>query len=109
MLTIKFIGMVGEEAVYPAFSVEYRPAASKPPQGQPTPGEPPPFLPPKDTVIAFTEDHYAVAEFDTGTIFVMNERGQTVSRYDLGPSPVAKLGGEADDDRRHWERNRVAA
>ena len=87
MLTVKHIGMVGEEVIYAVFSVELRTAASKDARKEAQ------AVGNKDTVIAFTVDHYVVCEFDSGTVFVMNERGTTVSRYDLGPSPVVHIGG----------------
>lgn len=78
MLTVKHISLCGKETIYPAFTVEFRPADSKPKQEPPA----------KNSVVAFTESHYVVAELGDGTVFVMNEHGKTVSRYDIGASMV---------------------
>ena len=91
MLSVKHITLSGCEFIYPCFSAEFRPAASKSPD---------PTCPaPRDSVIAFTDGHYVVAEFSDGTVFVMNESGKTISRYDLGASEVC-LQTSAQDTRR---------
>ena len=86
MLTVKHISLSGIETIYPASSVEFRPAATKD------------CAPASDSVLAFTEQHYVVAELTGGTVFVMNEHGKTVSRYDLGASMVP-MDHRGDDGR----------
>lgn len=72
MLSVKHINdLNGEEKIWSAFTVEFRPkdhARSDPID---------------DRVLLFTEDHYVIAEIDHGTVFVMNEQGKTVTRYNL--------------------------
>jgi hypothetical protein len=82
MLTIKHIHIGGDEDVISAFSTRYAPG-SQYVGGQGAPGTPATLW-------------YRKAEFEPeqpltgGTIFVMNAKGSTVARYDLGASPVPR-------------------
>lgn len=79
-LTAKQISLAGYEVVVACDRVEYSPS---PVAGQVA-------APRQDhggTVDVF-EAGVVVASFREGTVFVMNERGSTVSRYDLGGSDV---------------------
>ena len=81
-LALKHIELSGREKIYPAHHVEFRPAGWTPESGAQE------SVQNADRVLAFTEEHYIVAECFGGTVFVMNENGSTVSRYDLGGSMI---------------------
>ena len=75
MMTIKHITISGEESIYPADSVRF--TAANPSEFDHVPS----------TVWRYDssgESHPHTG----GTVFVMNEHGKTVARYDLGASPV---------------------
>lgn len=75
MMTIKHITLGGEEFIYPTTHVNYVTASGLTSDNV------------KDAVWRYDNDGRAHALHD-GTIFVMNEHGKTVSRYDLGTSMV---------------------
>lgn len=84
MMTIKHISLGGRETIYPAFSVEFRPKGWVPNDEVTAADQPAP----PSRVLGFTEDRFVVCEIQDGTVFVMNEFGKTVSRYDLGASMI---------------------
>jgi len=83
MFTVKHIGMLGDEAIYPADKVTFLPVKA---QEMTQAGESLPKPVPKIVLDGITE-------LCGGTVFVMNDKGRTVSRYDLGASPVPIMPG----------------
>ncbi len=81
MMTVKHITLSGEEFVYPTSHVNFVPASAVGQQG--TNSE----YKPKDAVWRYDADGRAF-ELSGGTVFVMNEHGKTVARYDIGASMV---------------------
>lgn len=79
MFTIKQISISGEECIFRATAVRYTPGGYRDPSM--ASGTPPPSATPATVWI----DERPLTG---GTVFVMNEAGKTVSRYDLGASPV---------------------
>jgi hypothetical protein len=77
MLTIKHITICGEEEIRLADGVRYVPGVGGPESA----GEQMPAV-----MAIFAKDD-PVSMFG-GTVFVMNDTGKTVARYDLGASPV---------------------
>lgn len=75
MLTVKHITLSGEEFVYPTPSVNFVPDRARSQASG------------SDSLWIYEPDGRP-RELTGGTVFVMNERGKTVSRYDLGASPV---------------------
>lgn len=75
MMSVKHITFRGEEFIYPTSHVNYVPASAINDAGSP------------DTVWIYPPDQPALP-LNGGTIFVMNEHGKTVSRYDIGASAV---------------------
>lgn len=72
MMTVKHITLSGEESVYPTSWVNYVPASAIGTDGV-------------DTIWIYTDDAPA-RPLTGGTVYVMNEHGKTVSRYDLSAS-----------------------
>lgn len=75
MMTVKHITLSGEEYIYPTTHVNFVPDAALNQVVNQVGG--------KDTVWLYPPDHPA-QPLNGGTVFVMNEHGKTVSRYDLG-------------------------
>lgn len=80
MMTVKHITLSGEEFVYATTHVNFVPASALANQQA---GGPPPH----DTVWRYDADGRAY-DLAGGTVFVMNEHGKTVARYDIGASMV---------------------
>lgn len=76
MLTVKHIGLSGEEMLYTTPVVNYVPGTDKSPIGDPA------------TVWIEPDKSGARYPLTGGTVFVMNEAGRTVARYDIGASMV---------------------
>lgn len=77
MLTVKKISMRGDELVYPASAVYFDAGLfDTAPESE------------KRSRVRFDTPGCAERSFDDGTVFVMNQHGATVSRWDLGASPV---------------------
>lgn len=76
MLTVKHITLSGEEFIYATTHVNYVPGRAKAPQLS------------EDGLWIYEGADERARELSGGTIFVMNERGSTVARYDLGVSMV---------------------
>lgn len=96
MLTVKHIHALGDEAIIEVSRVRF------------TPGTPAWESPDGQTGCSATAATVWVHDskgtevpLTGGTVFVMNEAGKTVSRYDLGPSPVPIVGDGLHDPRRH--------
>ena len=85
MLTVKHISLSGCEAIYPAFTVEALPDCDTPNVIR--------DQRPKRLLIR-NADYSELTQLTGGTVFVMNEAGRTVARYDLGASMVP-LGQES--------------
>lgn len=88
MLTIKHITLSGIENIYQAFDVSFAPAEV--PEGQSVRskhgGGTLMFMSP--TRHAEGTSVFQQINLSGGTVFVMNDHGKTVSRYDLGASDV---------------------
>ena len=76
MLTVKHITLSGEEFVYATSHVNFVPASAKN------------CAPAVDSLWIYDGADERARELCGGTIFVMNERGSTVARYDIGASMV---------------------
>lgn len=76
MLTVKHITLSGEEFVYTTTHTNYVPANAKN------------CAPASDSLWIYEGADERARELCGGTIFVMNERGSTVARYDIGASMV---------------------
>jgi hypothetical protein len=83
MLTIKHISLGGSEIIESATSVWFMPKGSEDPFGEQPTGP----RPASDLLYAAPGKKHP-ASFGDGTVFVMNEAGNVVSRYDLGASQV---------------------
>lgn len=70
MMTIKHCDLSGEEFVYPTTHINFVPAAVKN------------CAPTTSSVWRYDEDGRAY-EIDSGSVFVMNEHGRTVARYNI--------------------------
>lgn len=80
MMTIKHITLSGEEFIYATTHVNLVPvAAREKPVGGPTTS---------DIVWHYDADGRS-HPLQGGTVFVMNEHGKTVARYDIGASMVS--------------------
>jgi hypothetical protein len=80
MLTVKHINMIGTETIITAKRVIfYQPNQQAPATPNPHSGGMITIVPPVGDV------HEDIGD---GTVFVMNDAGKTISRYDLGASPV---------------------
>jgi hypothetical protein len=71
MLTVKHIAVSGEEMIYPTPRVNFVPSTAKEAASN------------GDSLWIYDETGRA-HELYGGTVYVMNENGKTVSRYDLG-------------------------
>jgi hypothetical protein len=71
--TLKHISISGEEQLYVASGIHFKPGRD--------------IYPHELRLVQFTSPT-GVAQLSGGTVFVMNESGRTVARYDLGASPV---------------------
>jgi hypothetical protein len=82
MFTVKHIDSGGEERIFEAEKVRFTPG---------TPGTPECSQAPKTLWVL---DPPGISDWPVtgGTVFVMNENGKTVGRYDLDDSPNPKLG-----------------
>lgn len=95
MFTVKHIRLCGEEDHYHSESARFAPGApSWESQDEKTGcSETPPTV-----WLAGKTGQYPLTG---GTVFVMNESGKTISRYDLGASPVPIIGDGLSDPRVH--------
>lgn len=82
MLTVKHISLSGEEMIYPTPLANYTPDFNKNIVG----ASPRPHTP--ETVWIDQHNDGSRQPLTGGTVFVMNEHGKTVARYDLGASMV---------------------
>jgi hypothetical protein len=87
MLTVKHITIADQEHLYEALSVSYEPGGACSTLTGPAPAR----------LIAYLKD--GETHIQGGTVFVMNENGKTVSRYDLGASSVPIVGDGLSDPR----------
>ena len=88
MLTVKHITLSGEEFLYSTTRANFVPARAKD------------CAPANDSLWIYEGPDESERELRSGTIFVMNERGSTVARYDLGASMVpfgSPIGAEVPD------------
>lgn len=77
MLTVKQITLSGEEFIWQALApVSYTPAELR--SGEPR----------GKNVVSFNTADGVASTIASGTVFVMNEAGSTLARYDLGASMV---------------------
>lgn len=87
MFTIKHITPYGNEALHEALEVTYSPFHTPKPF-QLSPDAPPDHAKMGDLVAAIfyrsTNPTADLAELAGGTVYVMNETGATVAKYDLG-------------------------
>lgn len=81
-MTVKHIKISGEEHIYPTYSVTFTPKSVEASRVQGAVS-----APACDSVWIDNPDGGRQQLFG-GTVFVMNEQGKTVSRYDLGASNV---------------------
>jgi len=82
MMTVKHIALSGEEFVYPTTHVNFVPGAIQDKE----PGKPAP----RDAVWFYADGQ--ASPLIGGTVFVMNDHGKTVARYDIGASMVPLAG-----------------
>ena len=92
MFSVKHIRISGEEHLITADALQYFPSrkargCEQSASGQPSDAKPEP------RVEAYGE--YGTQNIYHGTVFAMNEAGATVSRWDLGASPIP-LGRNVD-------------
>lgn len=83
MFTVKHIGIGGDEALYECFRATYHP-----PQGTDVQSTKADARTEKPHVVLDTSEDVHFNTLFNGTVFVMNAEGATVSRWDLGASPV---------------------
>lgn len=88
MFTIKHISIVGEEKIFAVDGVRFTPGVD----GNAISSQTPPTL-------WLTDKGWDERPLTGGTVFVMNDNGKTVSRYDLGASPVPIFGDGLSDPR----------
>ena len=74
MFSVKYIRISGHEEIYPALRVSYHPKDTDPQE-----------LP---ACVFMDKPDGSTQQLLDGTIFVMNDMGKTVSRYDLGMTMV---------------------
>jgi len=86
MMTVKHITLSGEEFVYATSHVNFVPATALQGANYASGSAAVP-----DTVWRYDADGVA-RPITGGTVFVMNEHGKTVSRYDIGASMVPLTG-----------------
>lgn len=94
MFTVKHLLPSGEEVIYATHHVNYVPAYVKAANKTGEQGEPPqspeppvgaPALPGNgDDVWIEVEPHNSMYQLFTGVVYVMNDSGATVAKYDLG-------------------------
>lgn len=91
MLTVKHIGLHGSESLYQAYEVSFEPH----PDAAKTLTRSPIEADHAGGTVTLTKPPMNQGELGRymlglveGTVFVMNETGKTVARYDLGASPV---------------------
>lgn len=104
MLTVKHISIGGEESVHLAREVLFQPSDAAKQVKTRSPIE---CAHEGGAVMFISEDHIPCALVG-GTVFVMNEKGKTVERYDLGASMVART-GDLDKDQSNYRDNRPAS
>jgi len=80
MLTVKHIRLSGEEALYETPTARYTPGPDEQKAGAGSTNDP-------ATVWITKRDGFDFP-LTGGTVFVMNEAGKTVARYDIGASMV---------------------
>lgn len=71
MLTVKHIRVVDgarRERIHEAFETEFRHASGDE----------------VDRLLTFTEEHNVIAEITDGTTYIMNSKGRTIDRFELG-------------------------
>jgi len=101
MFTIRHIHIGGDEELLQVDFVRYTPA-SKPPVTSNEPSQSP------ETVWVVEHEMSGERPLTGGTIFVMNEAGKTVARYDIGASPVPIVGDGLTDTRPRGTGKRAA-
>lgn len=84
MMTVKHITLSGEEFVYDTTHVNFVPASVFNGANYAQTASSPPA---RDTLWRYDADGRA-HDLTGGTVFVMNEHGKTVARYDIGASMV---------------------
>lgn len=75
MLTIKQITSSGEEYIHEAEDVTFTPASAK-------------RIAPAENSVWYKARDGRLREIISGSVFVMNEHGKTVAKYELGVSKV---------------------
>lgn len=73
MFTAKYIGLEGSQRIIQAHTIEYH--------------GPYPEIAGGDRVLCFDADGRLTADFQRGVVYVMNEGGATVAKYDLYDGP----------------------
>ena len=88
MMTLKHIELSGHEQIHEVSKVWFNPEAVErlEQDNQKTGSGPTPL--PRDTLYASIPGEPHPIQISSGTVFVMNQHGKTVSRYDLGASMV---------------------
>ena len=83
MLTIKHISLSGDEMLYLSPAANYTPERNRPDSLAKSNG---PYSPATVWIDERNDGHRQ--PLTGGTVFVMNDKGSTVARYDLGASMV---------------------
>ena len=87
MLTVKYVSPDGDETVFPVLTVCFTPRkigeSLVTPNADVAPNAGVTFDRPKDS-------GPGLMQVSSGCVYVMNENGKTVSKYDLGPYGVSK-------------------
>lgn len=90
MFTIKHITLSGTEIIYSGEHIRFEPeglcVSTNPNSSSPA-------------MVSFFHAKGHQVEIGGGTVFVMNDAGKTVARYDLGASPVPIVGDGLSDPR----------
>jgi hypothetical protein len=97
MLTVKHITIGGDESLHLAREVTFTPSEAAKQVKTRSPIE---CVHEGGNVTIIREDFVPLG-FSGGTVFVMNDKGKTVDRYDLGASMVARTGDLDEDVRIH--------
>lgn len=96
MFTIKHIHIGGDEDIHQCEAVRYSMPTSALPSSH---GDSPQSSATPATIWVVMRGDFVERTLTGGTIFVMNDAGKTVARYDLGASPVPIVGDGLADPR----------
>lgn len=93
MFTVKHIHLCGAEEIFQVHTVRYTPGGTPDQRPNVAASATP------ETLWVRSPDWMDEKPLTGGTVFVMNDIGKTVARYDLGASPVPIIGDGLSDPR----------